>query len=135
MKFLLNTNIVIDFLRGKKSIVEKIGRILPQGRIGISAISLAELYHGVYKSSRPKYNLEKVDEFISVPEISVVNLDKQIARHYGKMLAELESRGVKLAEVDILIAATAGKIGLTILTGDKKHFARLVEFGVKVEIV
>jgi len=134
MKFLLDTNIVIDFLRGKKSIVEKIGQILPHG-IGISAVSLAELYHGAYKSSRPKYNLEKVDEFISVPEISVVNLDKQIARHYGKMLAELESRGVKLAEVDILIAATAGKIGLTILTGDKKHFARLVEFGVKVEIV
>ena len=134
MKFLLDTNIVIDFLRGKKSIVEKIGQILPQG-IGISAVSLAELYHGAYKSSRPKYNLEKVDEFISVPEISVVNLDKQIARHYGKMLAELESRGVKLVEVDILIAATAGEIGLTILTGDKKHFARLVEFGVKVEIV
>ena len=134
MKFLLDTNIVIDFLRGKKSIVEKIGRILPQG-IGISAISLAELYHGVYKSSRPKYNLTKVDEFISVPGISVVDLDKQIAKHYGKMLAELESRGVKLAEVDILIAATAGEIGLTILTGDKKHFARLVEFGVKVEIV
>ena len=134
MKFLLDTNIVIDFLRGNKSIIEKISQILPQG-IGVSAISLAELYHGVYKSSRPKYNLEKVDEFISVPEISVVNLDKQIARHYGKMLAELESRGVKLAEVDILIAATAGEIGLTILTGDKKHFARLVEFGVKVEIV
>jgi len=134
MKFLLDTNIVIDFLRGEKSIVEKIGQILPHG-IGISAVSLAELYHGAYKSSRPKYNLEKVDEFISVPEISVVNLDKQIARHYGKMLAELESRGVKLAEVDILIAATAGEIGLTILTGDKKHFARLVEFGVKVEIV
>ena len=134
MKFLLDTNIVIDFLRGKKSIVEKIGQILPHG-IGISAVSLAELYHGAYKSSRPKYNLEKVDEFISVPEISVVNLDKQIARHYGKMLAELESRGVKLAEVDILIAATAREIGLTILTGDKKHFVRLVKFGVKVEIV
>ena len=134
MKFLLDTNIVIDFLRGKKSIVEKIGQILPHG-IGISAVSLAELYHGAYKSLRPKYNLTKVDEFISVPGISVVDLDKQIAKHYGKMLAELESRGVKLAEVDILIAATAGEIGLTILTGDKKHFARLVEFGVKVEIV
>src|SRR3990167_11068073 len=134
MKFMLDTNIVIDFLRGKKSIVEKIGRILPQG-IGISAISLAELYHGVYKSSRPKYNLEKVDEFISVPEISVVDLDKQIAKHYGKMLAELESGGIKLAEIDMLIAATAGANGLKILTEDKKHFSRLVKFGIKVEIV
>ena len=134
MKFLLDTNIVIDFLRGKKSIVEKIGQILPQG-IGISAVSLAELYHGAYKSSRPKYNLEKVDEFISVPEISVVDLDKQIAKHYGKMLAELESGGIKLAEIDMLIAATAGANGLKILTEDKKHFSRLVKFGIKVEIV
>jgi len=134
MKFLLDTNIVIDFLRGKKSIVEKIGQILPQG-IGISAVSLAELYHGAYKSSRPKYNLTKVEEFISVPGISIVDLDKQIARHYGKILAELELRGIKLAEVDILIAATAGANGLKILTEDKKHFSRLVKFEIKVEIV
>ena len=134
MKFLLDTNIVIDFLRGKKSIVEKIGKILPHG-IGISAVSLAELYHGAYKSLRPKYNLTKVDEFISVPGISVVDLDKQIAKHYGKMLAELESGGIKLAEIDMLIAATAGANGLKILTEDKKHFSRLVKFGIKVEIV
>ena len=134
MKFLLDTNIVIDFLRGKKPIVERIGQILPQG-IGVSVVSLAELYHGVYKSSRSKYNLEKVEEFISVPGISIVDLDKQIARYYGKMLAELESRGVKLAEVDVLIAATAGEMGLTVLTGDKKHFSRLVKFGIKVEII
>lgn len=134
MKFLLDTNIVVDFLRGKKPIVEKIGRILPQG-IGVSAISLAELYHGAYKSSRPKYNLEKVEEFISVPGISVVDLDKQIAKNYGKMLADLEKNGVKLAEIDVMIAATAGEMELTILTGDKKHFARLVKFGIKIEIV
>ena len=134
MKFLLDTNIIIDFLRGNKSIIEKISQILPQG-IGVSAISLAELYHGVYRSSRPKYNLEKIEGFISVPGISVVDLDKQIARHYGKMLAELESRGVKLAEVDVLIAATAGKMELTVITGDKKHFSRLVKFGIQLEIV
>lgn len=134
MKFLLDTNIVIDFLRGKQPVVERINRILDQG-LAISAVSAAELYHGAYKSSRPKYNLEKVEEFISVPGISVVDFDKQIARNYGKMLADLEVSGVKLAEIDVMIAATAGEIGLTVLTGDKKHFARLVKFGIKIEIV
>ena len=134
MKFLLDTNIVIDFLRGKQPVVDRINRILKQG-LAISAVSVAELYHGAYKSSRPKYNLEKVDEFISVPGISVVDLDKKIAGYYGKMLADLEANGVKLAEVDVLIAATAGEMELTILTGDKKHFARLVKFGIKVEII
>ena len=134
MKFLLDTNIVIDFLRGKQPVVDRINRILKQG-LAISAVSVAELYHGAYKSSRPKYNMEKVDEFISVPGISVIDLDKQKARYYGKMLADLEANGVKLAEVDVLIAATAGEMELTILTGDKKHFARLVKFGIKVEII
>lgn len=134
MKFLLDTNIVIDLLRGKQAVVERINRILDQGLV-ISAVSAAELYHGAYKSSRPKYNLEKVEEFISVPGISVVDLDKQIARHYGKMLADLEANGVKLAEVDVMIAATAGENGLKILTEDRKHFVRLVKFGIEVEII
>ena len=134
MKYLIDTNIVIDYLKGDKAVVEKIKKLSGSGLV-LSSISLAELYHGAEKSSVPKNNLSKINLFISIPEVSIEDFDEKSAREYGKLMSKLEVEGIKLAEVDTMIASAAKRGKYIVLTKDKKHFARLENFGIKLDIV
>lgn len=133
-QYLLDTSVVVDFLRGDDLVVAKITENIQFG-LAISTVSLAELYHGVQKSQRPRFNKNAIDEFIDVPRVTVIPVDQEIAVEYGRLMHTLEQKGVKLAVVDTLIAVTAKVSDLTVLTGDQQHFPRLKKFGVKVEVI
>lgn len=134
MKYLIDTNIVISYLRSKGKIVIKVRETIKNG-YGISSVSLAELYLGAEKSKKVKHNYEQINKFIKIPAVKELKIDKRVAQEYGKLVAGLENKGVKLDGMDVLIAATAKANNLTILTEDKKHFGRLTNFGIKVEMV
>lgn len=134
MKYLIDTNIVISYLRAKGIVVNKIKETINK-RYGISSISLAELYLGAEKSNKTKHNYLQIDKFLRIPAVKELKIDKRIAQEYGKLMAKLEKKGIKLAAMDVLIAATAKTNNLTILTEDKKHFGRLTNFGIKVEVI
>lgn len=134
MKYLVDTNIVIGFFRGKKTYVDFINRNMEKG-LAVSIISYAELIHGAQKSARPKKNLDLIKQFFSLPGISILLFDKPGAIKYGLLMAELEKGGIKLDPIDLLIAATAGHHKLTVVTADEKHFFRLKNFGVKIELL
>ena len=134
MKYLLDTNIIIDFFKGKEGIKRKIIENLRQG-FGISSVGLTELYRGAYKSKRTKFNLNKIKDFIKLPEMKVLIFGNKEAMTGGELISHLELKGQKISAVDALIAATAKTNNLVILTEDKKHFGRLIKFGIKVEVV
>lgn len=134
MKYLLDTNIIIDFFKGKEGIRRKIIENLRQG-LGISSIGLTELYRGAYKSKRTKFNLRQIKDLIKLPEIKTLIFGNKEAKIGGELINKLEQKGQKISAVDVLIAATAKANNLIILTEDKRHFGRLTKFGVKVEVV
>lgn len=134
MKYLLDSNIIIDFFRGKQGLKEKIIERLRQG-FGVGSIGLAELYRGAFKSDRVKFNLKLIKNLFNLPEVKMVVFGKNEALAAGDLAARLEQKGQKLSVGDTLIAATAKANNLTILTEDKKHFGRLTKFGIKVETV
>ncbi|MBU1322663.1 type II toxin-antitoxin system VapC family toxin [Patescibacteria group bacterium] len=134
MKYLLDSNIIIDFFRGKQGLKEKIIERLRQG-FGVGSIGLAELYRGAFKSDRVKFNLRLIKNLLNLPEVKMVVFGKNEALAAGDLAARLEQKGQKLSVGDTLIAATAKANNLTILTEDKKHFGRLTKFGIKVETV
>src|SRR3989344_7568273 len=134
MCYLLDTNIVIYYLRGNKEVVNFVDKILTQG-LAVSTITLAELFHGANKSQNAKRNISLINQFIDTPQITVLQTDEIIAASYGKLMAKLEQKGTKLAGIDTLIAATAISNNLIILTADKKHFPRLSKFGLKIQLV
>lgn len=134
MKYLLDSNIIIDFFRGKQGLKEKIIERLRQG-FGVGSIGLAELYRGAFKSDRVKFNLRLIKNLLNLPEVKMVVFGKNEALAAGELAARLEQKGQKLSVGDTLIAATAKANNLTILTEDKKHFGRLTKFGIKVETV
>lgn len=50
---------------------------------------------------------------------------------FGQIKANLEERGCRIADADIIIAATALESGITLVTGNLKHFSRVD--GIKLE--
>lgn len=112
---LIDTDIIIDHLRGE----EKARDFLRQTKseetdILYSVITKAELYSGVRQKEEEKvsYLLRSIEE---------VRIDGEIAIHAGRYRNKFyASHGLLLP--DALIAASAKKVGATLVTLNKKHY-------------
>jgi tRNA(fMet)-specific endonuclease VapC len=89
----------------------------------ITAISAAELTHGVYKSARPEENLARLE--ILLAELEVLPFDSTSARQFGILKAELEKSGGRLADLDLQIASIALSHRFSLVTHNLRHFSRI----------
>lgn len=121
MRYLLDTNILVDHIRGR----EVINQVSIGDEAVISIITLAELIHGVYKSDNPKNALSKVNYTLDKLNLQVENLSENIVHAFGEIKANLEQKGQRLEDFDLLIAATAVVNNLTLVTRNIKHFKRI----------
>lgn len=113
MALLIDTDVLIDYLRGNPSAVEFLEN--DRRRLLISAISVAELYAGVREGAERK----ALDIFLSAFDLMPV--DASIAERGGLYRRDyLRSHAVTLA--DALIAATASVRSATLVTLNRKHF-------------
>ena len=113
MNFLVDTDVMIEFLRGSKKakrfIHSNINDML------LSAVTVAELYAGIQEGNER----ELLSQFLNY--VTIVPIDSDIAelgglykRDYGK------SYGTGLA--DAMIAASANTANATLYTFNTKHF-------------
>ncbi len=119
---LLDTNIVIYVIKRRPP------RALDvfnehQGRMAISAVTLAELMFGVAKSSDPSRNLAVVEDFCS--RLAVLPYGDKAAQHHGSIRAALEQIGRPIGVNDLHIAAHARGEGLVLVTNNLKEFKRV----------
>ncbi len=90
----------------------------------MSALSLSELRFGAEKR-RSKRLHRLIDVFTAT--IDVVPFDSAAAGAFGRVCAALESKGNPIGIFDTLIAAHAVSLGVTLVTNNTKHFARVRE--------
>ena len=122
LRYLLDTNIVIYVI--KRRPLQALDTFNQHaGRMAISAITLAELMHGVEKSSNPPANLAVVEDFCS--RLDVLPYGAKAAQHYGSIRAALELRGQPIGVNDLHIAAHARSEGLTLVTNNLREFERV----------
>ena len=122
LKFLLDTNIVIDVI--KRRPVEVLGLFNENaGRMAISSITLSELLHGAEKSTRVAQNLAVVEDFAS--RLDVLPYTARASQHYGAIRAALERAGRPIGVNDLHIAAHARSEGLTLVTNNLTEFERV----------
>ena len=123
MHYLLDTNICIYII--KKHPIKVLNRLRQQsvGEVAVSSITLAELEYGADKSSRPEQNRNALLSFLSPLEI--LAFDEMAALHYGEIRAYLEKTGKIIGAMDMLIAAHARSISLTLVTNNTKEFSRI----------
>jgi tRNA(fMet)-specific endonuclease VapC len=122
LKYLLGTNIVIYVIKRRPTEVREVFN-RQHGRMAISAITLAELVHGVEKSQFPARNLDAVEDFCS--RLTVMPYTPESAYHYGSIRAALERQGNAIGVNDLHIAAHARSAGLTLVTNNLAEFERV----------
>ena len=126
MKYLLDTNICIYIINEKpKKILSRFERY-PVHQFGVSSITQAELQYGIAKSAHRKKNQQALDEFLLPLTILPFHGDK-LVECYGEIRAWLESRGNSIGPLDMLIAAHALSLDLTLITNNTSEFLRVPE--------
>jgi tRNA(fMet)-specific endonuclease VapC len=123
MRYLLDTNICIYIAKQKPHGVLARLRELRPGDVGMSVMTYLELVYGACKSQHREANLLRIQELASL--IPVLPLDVNAGRHYGRMRAELERKGSPIGAYDLLIAAHALTLGLTLVTNNVREFRRV----------
>ncbi len=120
-KYLQDTNVCIDLLRGDAVIRKRVEAAGPQN-CRISEITLAELYYGAEKSTRTAEKIEDIGLLLRLFDIVTVLPGLQI---YGACKIRLEQEGQRLDEFDLLIGASAIAENLILVTDNTRHLGRL----------
>lgn len=128
LKYMLDTNIVIYVI--KRRPIELLTTFNQHvGQLCISSITLAELLHGVEKSTQAAQNLRQVENFVS--RLQVLDYTPKAAAHYGDIRTNLEKQGNIIGVNDLHIAGHARSEGLILVTNNMKEFVRVQ--GLRVE--
>lgn len=120
MKFLLDTNTVIQIIAGHRGLISRLSRYAP-GDFAISSVVMFELYFGAFNSKKISENLARIDAL----QIEVLSLSAIDARVAGSIRADLEAKGTPIGAYDLLIAGQAVARSLTLITGNVKEFRRV----------
>ena len=122
MRFLIDTDWSIQCLHGVESVIHRVDELSPEG-IGLSVVSLAELYEGVLYSANPERDEESLLEFLD--GVFLVEIDSETCRVFAKERGRLRAEGNLIDDFDLMIGATAVRHDLALLTNNRRHFARI----------
>jgi tRNA(fMet)-specific endonuclease VapC len=108
--------------RTHENILKRLAK-LPVEDVCISVITKSELLFGVEISPKRRQDEEALDAFLRYVE--VLDFPNAAALHYAKIRAELRAKGMMIGANDLLIAAHACSLGLTLITNNTREFRRV----------
>jgi tRNA(fMet)-specific endonuclease VapC len=120
--YFLDTNILSDLVRHPQGLVFQHIATVGEDRVCTSIIVACELRFGAAKkgSSRLVNQLERILEIFPV-----LPLESPVDRHYALIRNHLERAGTPIGPNDLLIAAHALALDLTLITANTREFERV----------
>ncbi|MBN9388762.1 MAG: type II toxin-antitoxin system VapC family toxin [Chloroflexi bacterium] len=91
--------------------------------MAISLITYGEIYEGIYYGRNPRQNEQVFHQFLQ--GVDVLPLTRLVMRRFARIRGHLRQTGAILADMDLLIGATALQNKLTLVIYNKKHFQRI----------
>jgi tRNA(fMet)-specific endonuclease VapC len=128
VRYLLDTNTCVYVLKRRSGPLQRLRGLTPDD-VAVSTVTLAELWFGARKSSRPDRTRAAVDAFLKA--FAVLPFDRAAADEYARVRLELEVAGKPIGERDLLISAIALSRRLIVVTHNVREFARVP--GARVE--
>jgi tRNA(fMet)-specific endonuclease VapC len=122
MKYLVDSDWVADYLKGRSRAVMLLDGLLPDG-IAMSVITFGEIYEGIYYGSEPRHNEMIFRRFLQ--GVSILDITRPIARHFAIIRGSLREKGLLIPQPDILIGATAIYRRIALVTRNYKDFQRI----------
>lgn len=120
--YLLDTDWALDAIGGHPRSAGLLRR-LPRRDVGISIITMGEVYDGAFSSPNPQAHLERSRRFLL--RYAVLGLTDGIMERFAELRSQLRRRGNLIPDFDLLIAATALHHDLMLLTYNRRHFERV----------
>lgn len=120
--YLLDTNHLGKAVTAGSVVRKKIAELRAGGaKLGTCVPVLCEIEAGIQQVNQPdayRHNLEGV-----LRQIRVWPIDRSTARVYGEIHHDLKRRGRVLSQVDMMLAALARQMKLTLVTSDQDFAA------------
>lgn len=122
MAYLIDTDIIIYSLKGNKDVHKWMiaNQNIPKS---ISVITYGELTYGARKSKHPEKNSATVTRISEL--FPIIDINKGIIEIFGEIKAKLEISGNRIDDMDLMIAATAMYMNMSLVTNNKNHFKRI----------
>jgi tRNA(fMet)-specific endonuclease VapC len=120
--YLIDTDWTIDYLNDKEPVASKIEELREEG-IGLSIVSVAELYEGVYHSRDPEASERKLLGFLN--GVAILGIDEEICRTFGEERGKLRKKGLLIGDLDLLIDSTSLHYEIPLSTNNRKHYERI----------
>ena len=119
---MLDTDTVSLAMRGQGHVAARIQRSRSSD-LCMSAITVAELRYGATRRGSEKLH-QMID--LMTRDVAVLPFDVTCAVQFGRIAGTLALQGTPVAHMDILIAAHALTLDLTLVTNNARHFERVV---------
>jgi len=121
--YLLDTNVLIRCLRGIPESAALLRELQASSDLYVSVLSRLEIFVRMWPQEE-KHTLQLLSSLISLP------VDQAVGDAAGHLLFRQARQGVTLSVADAIIAATAMRHGLTVVTYDKRHLGQIPDLRV-----
>ena len=123
MKYLLDTCIISQWVRGNTGVLQQLKTIPPE-QISISAITYMEVEYGL------KINPQRAAKIYSVMNslftvVTIVPYTQADANTTAEIRALLKARGIPIGPYDVMLAGCAKQRGLILVTDNLAEFQRI----------
>jgi tRNA(fMet)-specific endonuclease VapC len=129
VKYLLDTNTCIRYLKGASQRLHERIEEIPDDDMLVCSVVKAELFFGAEKSQTVQKTRAQQTLFLS--RFNSLPFDDATAHVYGRIRAQLEKRGTPVGPNDLMIAAIALANDLILITHNTSEFSRID--GLKIE--
>jgi tRNA(fMet)-specific endonuclease VapC len=120
---MLDTDILSYVMKGSSARVDFRLAQVPVDSVCISAVTLSELKFGIVVSPRPQANQAALDALLRM--FPVLAYSGEAAEDYAEIRGYLKAHGTPIGPNDLLIAAHARCLGLTLVTNNTREFGRV----------
>lgn len=121
MRVAVDTNRLIDLLRGDAQLAERLGAC---DEVWVPLMVLGEIKAGFHGGTQGHRNEALLQRFLAKPTVSVLLPGRETAEHYARIFVQLKRAGTPVPDNDLWIAALALEHDLTLITRDR-HFERI----------
>lgn len=122
-KVILDTSVLVDFVRNRENAVSFIKNISEKHEICTTDINVFDLYYGAYLGKQADKNVAAVKGLLNT--VLVLSTTQESMEIAAKILADLDRRGQKIEIKDVLVAGICLTNSCPIATSNKKHFERM----------
>ncbi|MTJ46433.1 type II toxin-antitoxin system VapC family toxin [Dolichospermum sp. UHCC 0259] len=121
MKYLLDSNVCIQYLNKRSEKIIQRLQDLSDIDIVVCSIVKAELFYGAMRTHNPAKTMQKQQEFLN--RFISLKFDDECAVIYGEIRSKLAAKGTPIGNNDLHIAAIAMANNLTLVTHNIREFS------------